>query len=104
MDVVGVRVPPSLKASVMSLTIGLGASLPSSPRRPRASAPALSLSLLSLHICSLAGLMGSALGPLLFGIVAGRGGLSSLPAVLIGISVVSIVGWLCLPKNRRRED
>ncbi|GAA5914521.1 hypothetical protein JCM8208_005378 [Rhodotorula glutinis] len=73
MDVVGVRVPPSLKASVMSLTIGLG-------------------------------LMGSALGPLLFGIVAGRGGLSSLPAVLIGISVVSIVGWLCLPKNRRRED
>lgn len=83
--------------------------------RPRCVPPSLSSTVSSLDACSLApladssslpraGLMGSALGPLLFGIVAGRGGLSSLPAVLIGISVVSIVGWLCLPKNRRRED
>ncbi|GAA5824229.1 hypothetical protein JCM3770_004339 [Rhodotorula araucariae] len=73
LDVVGVRVPPSLKASVMSLTIGLG-------------------------------LIGSAIAPLLFGLAAGRGALSSLPAVLIGISVVSIVGWCCVPPNRRRDD
>ncbi|GAA5837894.1 hypothetical protein JCM11251_004691 [Rhodosporidiobolus azoricus] len=67
------RVPPSLKASVMSLTIGLG-------------------------------LIGSSVGPLLFGIVAGRGGLSSLPAVLIGMSVCGMVGWVLMPRNRRRED
>ncbi|GAA6003239.1 MFS transporter [Rhodotorula paludigena] len=73
LDVVGVRVPPSLKSAVMSLTIGLG-------------------------------LIGSSVGPLLFGLVAGRGGLSTLPAVLIGISVVSIIGWFCVPRNRRRED
>ncbi|BGP43687.1 hypothetical protein JCM10449v2_007732 [Rhodotorula kratochvilovae] len=73
LDVVGVRVPPSLKASVMSLTIGLG-------------------------------LIGSSVGPLLFGIAAGRGGLSSLPVVVIGILGVSIVGWFCVPPNRRRED
>ncbi|GAA5893322.1 hypothetical protein JCM6882_008004 [Rhodosporidiobolus microsporus] len=67
------RVPPSLKASVMSLTIGLG-------------------------------LIGSSVGPLLFGIVAGRGGLSSLPAVLIGMSVFAMAGWAIMPRNRRRED
>ncbi|GAA5851769.1 hypothetical protein JCM8547_001203 [Rhodosporidiobolus lusitaniae] len=67
------RVPPSLKGSVVSLTVGLG-------------------------------LVGSAVGPLLFGIVAGRGGLSSLPAVLIGASVCAAGGWLVMPKNRRRED
>ncbi|GAA6032438.1 hypothetical protein JCM8097_008175 [Rhodosporidiobolus ruineniae] len=73
LSVVGARSPPSLKGSVMSLTIGLG-------------------------------LIGSAVAPLLFGIVAGRGGLSTLPAVLIGCSVVSVAGWAIMPRNRRRED
>ncbi|BGP35596.1 hypothetical protein JCM10296v2_007437 [Rhodotorula toruloides] len=73
LDVIGVRVPPSLKASVVSLLVGLG-------------------------------LIGSSVGPLLFGVAAGRGGLSSLPAVLIGVSVLSIVAWCAVPKNRRRED
>ncbi|BGP27852.1 MFS efflux transporter [Rhodotorula toruloides] len=73
LDVIGVRVPPSLKASVVSLLVGLG-------------------------------LIGSSVGPLLFGVAAGRGGLSSLPAVLIGVSVLSIAAWCAVPKNRRRED
>ncbi|GAA5981623.1 hypothetical protein JCM11641_003920 [Rhodosporidiobolus odoratus] len=72
-SVVGARVPPSLKGSVISLTIGLG-------------------------------LIGSSVGPLLFGVVAGRGGLSSLPAVLIGASVCGMAGWAIMPRNRRRED
>ncbi|GAA5869215.1 hypothetical protein JCM3774_003982 [Rhodotorula dairenensis] len=70
---IGVRVPPSLKGSVVSLLVGTG-------------------------------LIGSSVGPLLFGVVAGRGGLSSLPAVMIGVSVFSIGAWLAVPKNRRRED
>ncbi|GAA6008799.1 hypothetical protein JCM10207_001728 [Rhodosporidiobolus poonsookiae] len=70
---IGARVPPSLKGSAMSLTIGLG-------------------------------LIGSSVGPLLFGVVAGRGGLSTLPAVLIGASLIACVLWAVLPTNRRRED
>ncbi|GAA5982327.1 hypothetical protein JCM10908_006600 [Rhodotorula pacifica] len=70
---IGVRVPPSLKGSVVSLLVGTG-------------------------------LLGSSVGPLLFGVVAGRGGLSSLPAVMIGVSAFSIGTWLAVPKNRRRED
>ncbi|GAA5895004.1 hypothetical protein JCM5296_000935 [Sporobolomyces johnsonii] len=73
LSVVGSRVPPSLKSSVMSLTIGLG-------------------------------LVGSSVGPLLFGVVAGHGGLASLPAVLIGTSVIAMGAWCLVPKNRRRED
>ncbi|GAA5960836.1 hypothetical protein JCM21900_002299 [Sporobolomyces salmonicolor] len=73
LSVVGSRVPPSLKSSVMSLTIGLG-------------------------------LIGSSVGPLLFGVVAGHGGLASLPAVLIGTSVIAMGAWCLVPKNRRRED
>ncbi|GAA5932359.1 hypothetical protein JCM1841_000858 [Sporobolomyces salmonicolor] len=73
LSVVGSRVPPSLKSSVMSLTIGLG-------------------------------LIGSSVGPLLFGVVAGHGGLASLPAVLIGTSVITMGAWCLVPKNRRRED
>ena len=56
------------------------------------------------HDRRLAGLLGSSVGPLLFGVVAGRGGLSLLPAVMIGVSVFSIGAWLAVPKNRRRED
>ncbi|KAK4704915.1 hypothetical protein P7C70_g1287, partial [Phenoliferia sp. Uapishka_3] len=56
LSAVSTRVPPSLKSSVVSLTIGLG-------------------------------LIGSSVGPLIFGVVAGKGGLASLPAVLIGASV-----------------
>ncbi|GAA6008771.1 hypothetical protein JCM10207_001718 [Rhodosporidiobolus poonsookiae] len=70
---IGARVPPSLKGSAMSLTIGLG-------------------------------LIGSSVGPLLFGVVTGRGGLSTLPAVLIGASLIACVLWAVLPTNRRRED
>lgn len=70
---VSARVPPSLKSSVMSLTIGLG-------------------------------LIGSSVGPLAFGVVAGRGGLASLPAVLIGASLLAALGWMLVPKKVRRED
>ncbi|GAA5936081.1 hypothetical protein JCM10213_002197 [Rhodosporidiobolus nylandii] len=73
LSAVGARVPPSLKGSTMSLTIGLG-------------------------------LIGSSVGPLLFGVVAGRGGLSTLPAVLIGCCVCACAGWAGMPRNRRRED
>lgn len=51
-----------------------------------------------------AGLIGSSVGPLLFGVVAGRGGLYLLPAVMIGVSGLMIGAWLAVPKNRRRED
>ncbi|KAI5477518.1 hypothetical protein MNV49_006305 [Pseudohyphozyma bogoriensis] len=73
LSTVGARVPPSLKSSVMSLTIGLG-------------------------------LIGSSVGPLLFGVVAGKGGLGSLPAVLIGASAIAACSWMLVPKNMRRED
>ncbi|GAA5969714.1 hypothetical protein JCM3765_001215 [Sporobolomyces pararoseus] len=73
LSAVGQRVPPSLKSSVMSLTIGLG-------------------------------LVGSACGPLLFGLASGRGGLGALPGTLIVMSLISAGGWSLLPKNRRRED
>lgn len=73
LSVVGKRVPPSLKSSVMSLTIGLG-------------------------------LVGSATGPLLFGLAAGHGSLGALPGTLIVMSLISAGAWLLLPKNRRRED
>lgn len=73
LSAVGQRVPPSLKSSVMSLTIGLG-------------------------------LVGSACGPLLFGLASGRGGLGALPGTLIVMSLISAAGWSVLPKNRRRED
>lgn len=53
LSVVSARVPPSLKSSVMSLTIGIG-------------------------------LIGSALGPLLFGILAGTR-LEALPGVLVSV-------------------
>lgn len=51
-------VPPLLKSTTMSLTIGLG-------------------------------LIGSSMGPLLFGVAAGEGELSALPGVLIALSVVA---------------
>ncbi|SCZ89509.1 BZ3500_MvSof-1268-A1-R1_Chr1-1g01226 [Microbotryum saponariae] len=73
LSVVGARVPPSLKASVMSLTIG-------------------------------AGLVGSGAGPLLFGVIAGRGWLGSLPAVLIVACGTACGSWMLVPKNTRRED
>ncbi|SGY35938.1 BQ5605_C002g01819 [Microbotryum silenes-dioicae] len=73
LSVVGARVPPSLKASVMSLTIG-------------------------------AGLVGSGAGPLLFGVIAGRGWLNSLPAVLIVACGTACGSWMLVPKNTRRED
>ncbi|GAA5902344.1 uncharacterized protein JCM6883_001375 [Sporobolomyces salmoneus] len=73
LSAVGARVPPSLKSSVMSLTIGLG-------------------------------LVGSACGPLLFGLAVGGGYLGALPGTLIVMSLVSGLAWMCLPKNRRRED
>lgn len=66
------RVAPSLKASVMSLMIGLG--LIGSSRE-----------LLHLLQDELATELTnqSLVGPLLFGLVAGRGGLSTLPGVLV---------------------
>ncbi|KWU41146.1 MFS general substrate transporter, partial [Rhodotorula sp. JG-1b] len=64
--------------------------------------PSLKGSVVSLLVGT--GLLGSSVGPLLFGVVAGRGGLSLLPAVMIGVSVFSIGAWLAVPKNRRRED
>ncbi|KAG0654602.1 hypothetical protein C6P46_001577 [Rhodotorula mucilaginosa] len=64
--------------------------------------PSLKGSVVSLLVGT--GLIGSSVGPLLFGVVAGRGGLSLLPAVMIGVSVFSIGAWLAVPKNRRRED
>lgn len=96
LDVIGVRVPPSLKASVVSLLVGLGASA--------LSPHSLDTFKLTNSLCAHAGLIGSSVGPLLFGVAAGRGGLSSLPAVLIGVSVLSIAAWCAVPKNRRRED
>lgn len=51
------------------------------------------------------GLIGSSTGPLVFGIVAGRGYLSSLPGVLIVLAVVNAAGWFLMPKQKRiRED
>ncbi|SCV71363.1 BQ2448_2951 [Microbotryum intermedium] len=73
LSVVGARMPPSLKASVMSLTIG-------------------------------AGLVGSGAGPLLFGVIAGRGWLGSLPAVLIVACGIACGSWMLVPKNTRKED
>ncbi|KAI5477526.1 MFS efflux transporter [Pseudohyphozyma bogoriensis] len=67
------RVPPSLKSSVMSLSVGVG-------------------------------LLGSSGGPLLFGIIAGNGGLKTLPAVLIGTSAACCGGWLLVPSRARRDD
>lgn len=63
LSTVSARVPPSLKGSTMSMTIGLG-------------------------------LIGSAVGPLLFGVAAGKGYLASLPAVL-----VSSLSSLCATLN-----
>ncbi|ORY73649.1 major facilitator superfamily domain-containing protein, partial [Leucosporidium creatinivorum] len=73
LSTVSARVPPSLKGSTMSMTIGLG-------------------------------LIGSAVGPLLFGVAAGKGYLASLPAVLIVCSVIAAGVWSVVPKNKRRED
>ncbi|KAM0753735.1 MFS general substrate transporter [Meredithblackwellia eburnea MCA 4105] len=73
LSMVSARIPPSLKSSVMSLTLGVG-------------------------------LVGSSAGPLLFGIVAGRGGLGSLPACLLITSCIGAISWTLVPKNTRRED
>lgn len=94
---IGARVPPSLKGSVVSLLVGTGELGKEPPKLPRRVDLITTRSLV-------AGLIGSSVGPLLFGVVAGRGGLSLLPAVMIGVSVFSIGAWLAVPKNRRRED
>ncbi|GAA6006814.1 hypothetical protein JCM11491_003191 [Sporobolomyces phaffii] len=50
------------------------------------------------------GLVGSGVAPYVFGIAAGAGYLSALPATLIVMSLVSAGAWCMMPKNRRRED
>lgn len=102
---IGVRVPPSLKGSVVSLLVGTGASGSLSlARDPKTRRNSDTSTATSRFLQRRTGLVGSSVGPLLFGVVAGRGGLSSLPAVMIGVSVFSIGAWLAVPKNRRRED
>ena len=69
------RVPVSLKASVVSLTVGLG-------------------------------LIGSALGPLLFGFAVDAGFLGALPATMIVLAGGSVLGWFAMPPKgpSRRDD
>ncbi|GAA6044287.1 hypothetical protein JCM8097_008677 [Rhodosporidiobolus ruineniae] len=67
------RLPPSLKSTVMALTIGLG-------------------------------MIGSALGPLFFGFAVDKGYLSSLPGVLIVLSIVGAAGWLIMPSQNTRSS
>ena len=64
--------------------------------------PSLKSAVMSLTIGL--GLVGSAVGPLIFGIAAGRVGLGALPGTLLMMCVVSAGAWSLMPKNRRRED
>lgn len=106
---ISARVPASLKSVTMSLTMQV---TPGCHLRGRFKLTQTSLSVpssflfpLSFHpLNSGLGLVGSAAGPLLFGLAAGRGWLSSLPAVLIVASALSAGVWMSVPRNQRRDD
>lgn len=92
------RVPPSLKSSVVGILIGASAYM-------RFVSSHLTSNFTTSSASSLAGLglIGSALGPLIVGLVAQKTGLAMLPGVLITVSGISIIGLIAV-RGKKRED